>query len=70
MAIQRGRDLIAKPNATRKEIEKSIEALEKDSEHVRKCINAGLREGDDGRLVMREIAELIEQLREKLKCMN
>jgi hypothetical protein len=70
MAIQIGRDLLAKPNATRHEIEKSIEALDKDSEYVRKCIKAGLREGDSGRSVIKEISELIEQLKEKLKCIN
>jgi hypothetical protein len=70
MAIQKGRDLLAKADATKKEIDSSISALELDSEHVRKCINAGLREGDSGRSVIKEISELIEQLKEKLKCIN
>ena len=71
MAIQRGKDLLADPDATSKEIEMSISALKIDSEYVRKCVKAGLREGDAGRQVMKEIAELIERLEaKKLKCTN
>lgn len=71
MAIQRGKDLLAKPDATVQEIEKSIAALKKDSEYVRRCINAGLRESESGCEVMREISDLIKNLeRKKLKCTN
>lgn len=71
MAIQRGKDLLAKPDATSKEIDMSISALRLDSEHVRKCVSAGLREGDSGREVMKEIADLIKKLEaKKLKCTN
>jgi hypothetical protein len=71
MAIQKGRDLLAKADATEKEIDSSISALKLDSGYVRKCINAGLREGDSGRAVIKEIAELIKQLEaKKLKCTN
>jgi predicted nucleotide-binding protein (sugar kinase/HSP70/actin superfamily) len=69
MAIQRGRDLLEKSDATAEEIEKSISALNLDSEYVRKCVNAGLRDGDSGRKTIKEIADLVEQLKEKkLKC--
>ena len=71
MAIQRGKDLLEKPDATSEEIEKSISALILDSEYVRKCVKAGLREGDSGREVMEEIADLIKKLKaKKLKCIN
>jgi septal ring factor EnvC (AmiA/AmiB activator) len=70
MAIQRGKDLLAKSNATAEELQKSISALEKDSEHVRKCIKANLRDGEEGYKVIQEISDLIEKLREKLKCIN
>lgn len=71
MAIQKGRDLLEKENATSEEIEKSISALEIESEYVRKCVKARLREGDAGRKVMEKIADLIEKLKKKkLKCTN
>jgi predicted nucleic acid-binding Zn-ribbon protein len=70
MAIQRGRDLLAKSNATAEELQKSIAALRKDSEYVRKCIKAGLRDAESGHAVMQEIADLITELEEKLKCTN
>ena len=70
MAIQRGKDLLAKPNVTTLEIEKSIAALNVDYEYVRKCIKAGLRDSESGTQVMEEISNLIKDLKEKLKCTN
>ena len=70
MAIQRGNDLLAKSNATPEELKKSIAALNKESEYVRKCINAGLRDSESGCIVMEEIAELIKKLEKKLQCTN
>ena len=70
MAIQRGRELLAKSNATAQEIEKSITALRIDSEHVRKCINAGFHDSESGCKVMQEISDLIKNLEEKLKCLT
>ena len=71
MAIQRGKELLAKSNATPQEIEKSIAALKKDSEYVRKCINAGFYDSESGCKVMQEISDLIKNLDEKkLKCTN
>ena len=70
MAIQRGKDLLKKPNATAEEIEKSIAALKINKEHVRKCINAGVRDSESGCEVMREISDLIKSLEDKLKCTN
>ena len=70
MAIQRGKDLLAKSNVTAQEIEKSIAALRVDSEYVRKCIKAGLRDSESGTEVMQEISNLIKDLEEKLKCTN
>jgi hypothetical protein len=70
MAIQRGKDLLAKSNVTAQEIEKSIAALRVDSEYVRKCIKAGFRDSESGTEVMKEISNLIKDLEEKLKCTN
>lgn len=70
MAIQTGRDLLAKSNATAQEIEKSIAALDLESEYLRKCINAGLRERESGNKVIQEISDLIKDLEAKLKCMS
>jgi len=71
MAIQKGKELLAKSNATTQEIEKSIAALKKDSEHVRKCINAGFHDSESGCEVMQEISDLIKKLDEKkLECTN
>lgn len=70
MAIQTGRDLLGKPNATTTELQKSIAALERESEYVRKCINAGLRDSFSGQAVIKEISNLIQQLEQKLKCLT
>ena len=61
---------MAKSNATAQEIEKSITALRIDSEHVRKCINAGFHDSESGCKVMQEISDLIKNLEEKLKCLT
>jgi len=68
MAIQTGRDLLTKPNATPIELQKSIAALKQESEYVRKCINAGLRDCFSGQEVIKEISELIQQLEQKLEA--
>ena len=70
MAISRGKELLEKPNATVQELQKSIAALKTDLEHVRKCVNAGLRDSQDGLEVMQEISDLIKKLEAKLKCIN
>jgi hypothetical protein len=66
MAISRGRDLVSQSNPDPNEVRKSIAALEKDSSHVQKCINAGLRDYSSGQAVISEISDLISQLKEKL----
>ena len=53
MAIQTGRNLLAKPNATATELQKSIAALKQESEYVRKCINADLRDYSSGQAVIK-----------------
>lgn len=70
MAIQTGRDLLAKPNATAQELKKSIAALNVESEYLRKCINAGMRERESANAVIQEISELIKNLEAKLECTN
>jgi hypothetical protein len=70
MAIQTGKDLLEKPNASTTELQKSIAALKQESEYVRKCINAGLRDYSSGQTVIEEISKLIEQLEQKLKCLT
>jgi hypothetical protein len=67
MAIQTGRDLLVKSGVTAQELQKSITALGVESEYVRKCINAGLRDSESGCKVMQEISDLIEQLKQKLE---
>jgi hypothetical protein len=66
MAISRGRELVNQLNPNPDEIRKSIAALKVDADHVRKCINAGLRAYDSGQLVINEISDLIQQLERKL----
>jgi len=70
MAIQTGKDLLAKPNATATELQKSIAALKQESEYVRKCINAGLRDSTSGCMVIQEISNLVKDLEQKLKGTN
>ncbi len=70
MAIQTGRDLLAKPNATVQELQKSIAALNTESEYLRKTINAGVRERESGNAAIQEISDLIKNLEAKLKCTN
>jgi len=70
MAIQTGRDLLAKANVTATELQKSIAALKQESEYVRKCINAGLRDNTSGNMVIQEISNLVKDLEQKLKCTN
>jgi len=66
MAISRGRELLRQVSPDTDEVRKSIEALEKDKSHVRKCIKAGLRDYDSGQASIDEISALIEQLKQKI----
>jgi DNA-binding NarL/FixJ family response regulator len=66
MAISRGRELASQQTPNPDEVRKSITALRKDSEHVRKCIKAGLRDYDSGQASIDEISALIQELEQKL----
>jgi DNA-binding NarL/FixJ family response regulator len=66
MAISRGRELVSQSNPDPDEVRKSIAALHKDSSHVQKCINAGLRDYISGEATIKEISDLIQQLEQKL----
>ncbi len=66
MAISRGRELASQESPNPKEVEKSIEALKKDADHIRKCIRAGVRNYDSGQATIDEISALIQQLKQKL----
>jgi DNA-binding NarL/FixJ family response regulator len=66
MAISRGRELASQQNPNPDEVRKSIAALKTDSEHVRKCIKAGLRDYDSGQAAIDEISALIQELEQKL----
>jgi DNA-binding NarL/FixJ family response regulator len=66
MAISRGRELAAQATPNPDEVRRSIAALQTDSEYIRKCIKAGLRDYDSGEAARNEISALIQQLKEKL----
>jgi uncharacterized protein YlaN (UPF0358 family) len=66
MAISRGRELASQQSPNPKEVKKSIEALKKDADHIRKCIKANLRDYDSGQATIDEISALIQQLQRKL----
>jgi DNA-binding NarL/FixJ family response regulator len=66
MAISRGRELLNQSSPSADEVKKSIVALQKDAEHLRKCIKAGLRDYDSGQASIDEISDIIQQLRQKL----
>jgi uncharacterized protein YlaN (UPF0358 family) len=66
MAISRGRELVSQSNPNPDEVKKSIAALKKDADHIRKCIKANLRDYDSGQAVIDEISDLIQQLTQKL----
>jgi len=68
MAISRGRELASQQAPNLDEVRKSIAALKKDSEHIRRCIKAGLRDYDSGQADIQEISDLIQKLEEKIKC--
>jgi len=68
MAISRGRELASQQSPNPAEVRKSIAALKKDAEHVRKCIKAGLRDYDSGQANIKEISELIQELEKKIEC--
>jgi uncharacterized protein Yka (UPF0111/DUF47 family) len=65
MAISRGRELASQQSPNPEEIKKSIAALEKDADHIRKCIKANLRDYDSGQAAIDEIFDLIQQLKQK-----
>lgn len=67
MAISRGRELASQSNPNPDEVRKSITALKTDSEHVRKCIEAGLRDYNSGQATIEEISSLIQELEEKIE---
>jgi septal ring factor EnvC (AmiA/AmiB activator) len=66
MAVSRGRELLNQSNPDPAQVEKSIAALEKDAEHIRKCIKANLRDYDSGQAAIDEITDIIQQLQGKL----
>jgi DNA-binding NarL/FixJ family response regulator len=66
MAVSRGRELLNQSNPNPDDIRKSIEALKKDKEHIRKCIKANFRDYDSGQASIDEISQLIEQLKQKI----
>ena len=66
MAISRGRELLNQLSPDSNQVRKSIAALEKDADHVRRCINANLRDYDSGQAAIDEITNLIQQLKQKL----
>jgi hypothetical protein len=66
MAISRGRELASQQNPNPSEVRKSITALEKDSEHIRKCIKGGFRHYDSGQADIDEISNLIQELKRKI----
>ena len=66
MARSRGRELARQEHPDANEVQKSIAALQKDATHVQKCMNAGLRDYSSGEKVIKEISDLIQQLKQKL----
>jgi hypothetical protein len=70
MTIQRGKDLLNQSNPKASDLTKSIAALNQEKKYVENCIELGFREKSSGQAVVSEIAELITQLEEKLKCLT
>ena len=70
MAIQKGKDLLEKSNPTAEESQKSITALQTESEYVRKSVKAGFRDNYSGQAVKNEISDLVQKIKQKLKCIN
>ena len=66
MAVSRGRQLLSQSKPNLDEVRKSIAALEKDADHIRKCIKANLRDYDSGQAAIDEISALIQELKQKL----
>jgi len=66
MTIAKGKALLKEPKASAAEIEQSIAALEWDWKYIRNAIEIGLRDEASGLENIREIKELISQLRQKL----
>jgi hypothetical protein len=66
MAVSRGIELLGQSNPNPDEVKKSIAALRKDADHIRKCIKANLRDYDSGQADIDRISGLIQQLQEKI----
>jgi hypothetical protein len=66
MTIAKGRALLKNSNATVKEVKQSIEALEWEWKYIRNSIEIGLRDESSGIENIREIKDLINQLKQKI----
>jgi hypothetical protein len=66
MTIAKGRALLKDPNATIEEVKQSIAALEWEWKYIRNSIEIGLRDESSGLENIREIKELINQLKQKI----
>jgi len=66
MTIAKGRALLENQNASADEIKQSIAALEWEWKYIRNAIEIGLRDEASGLENIREIKELINQLKQKL----
>jgi hypothetical protein len=66
MTISRGRELANQLNPDPNEITKSIAALEWEWKYIRNMIEVGLRDEASGLENIKEIKELINQLKQKL----
>jgi len=66
MTIAKGRALLENSNATVDEVKQSIAALEWEWKYIRNSIEIGLRDESSGLENIREIKELINQLKQKI----
>jgi len=66
MTIAKGRALLENPEASAAEIEQSIAALEWEWKYIRNAIEIRLRDESSGLENIREIKELINQLKQRL----
>jgi hypothetical protein len=65
MTIAKGRALLENSNATVEEVKQSIADLEWEWKYIRNSIEIGLRDEASGLENIREIKELINQLKQK-----